>query len=284
MRTFLLLITVFTLGNVFGQKERIKGNKILSTETQELEAFHTIEIYENFEVTLDESNDPYVKIETDSNVHEYIKVEVVDSVLTISSEKDLRRTKALHLDIFYTSDVQKIILHDKVTIKSLSPIETPKLTIETHGNTEAFITADVGQIECITNDKSNVVLHVTGQEASYQINENSKLEGIITADTLKVDAYQKGNVTLEGELKMLLVRVDNNTNFYGEKLKCDMVSISAEGTSDSYILSNQATTIEARDKAEIFLLGESKISINTFTNEVILYKKNIDYTPNKFKL
>ncbi len=285
MRTSLgLLFTLLILGNVYGQKEKIKGNKIVSTERIDLENFHTIEIHEGFEVTLDESNDNQVKIEADSNLQEVIQVEVIDSVLTITADKDIRRAKALNIDIYYMSKLKKIELYDKVNIKSLSPINTSGLIINANDNTEVFFTVDADKISCIANGKSAIGLHVTANEAIYQINENAELKGIITADTLKVDLYQKASAKLEGEVKTMMVRTDSDTDFYGEKLNAATTSLLAEGDSDCYILTNKEINIEAKDKAEIYLLGEPQIHIKSFTNEAILYKKDIDYSPSRFKL
>lgn len=284
MRALLLLLAFLVLGNTYGQKEKIKGNKIVSTEQLDVEDFHTIEIHEGFEVTLDESNDNQVKIEADSNLQEVIQVEVVDSVLTIKSDRDMRRAKALNLDISYASELKKIILYDKVNVRSLSPINTTKLIVNANDNAEVFLTADANEVDCITNGKSIVELHVTAQEVTYQINESSEIKGIITTDSLKVDLYQKGYAKLEGEAKSMLVRVDSDTDFYGEKLSVAKTTLIAEGASDCYILTNEEISIEAKDKTEIYLLGEPKVIINTFANEAILYKKNIDYVPSRFRL
>ncbi|WP_025664655.1 GIN domain-containing protein [Aquimarina megaterium] len=284
MRALLLLLAFLVLGNTYGQKEKIKGNKIVSTEQLDVEDFHTIEIHEGFEVTLDESNDNQVKIEADSNLQEVIQVEVVDSVLTIKSDRDMRRAKALNLDISYASELKKIILYDKVNVRSLSPINTTKLIVNANDNAEVFLTADANEVDCIINGKSIVELHVTAQEVTYQINESSEIKGIITTDSLKVDLYQKGYAKLEGEVKSMLVRVDSDTDFYGEKLSVAKTTLIAEGASDCYILTNEEISIEAKDKTEIYLLGEPKVIINTFANEAILYKKNIDYVPSRFRL
>ncbi|MBL0684354.1 GIN domain-containing protein [Aquimarina mytili] len=286
MRTSLLVVvgSFLLLGNVYGQKEKVKGNKIVNTEEHNLESFHTIEIHDNFEVTLDESSDNLLKIEADSNLHELINFEISDGILTLKSSKDLRRAKALNIDIAYASELKKIILHDKVNAKSLSPITSSDLSIEVNDLTEVFLTTDSGKISCTTYGKSNADIHTTAKEVVYQINENSEIKGIVTADSLKVDLYQKGNAKLEGEVASMLVRADNETNFYGEKLSTAKTSVIAEGTSDCYILTNKEITIEAIDNAEIFLLGEPKININVFSNEATLFKKNIDYVPSKFRL
>ncbi len=285
MRTQLLLsIFLLTLGNVNAQKEKIKGNKIISTEEYEVENFHSIEIYEGFEVAFEESSDNLIKIETDSNIQREIKVEVIDGVLKITSDKDLRRTKVLNLDINYASELKKIKIYDRVNIKSLSSINTTDLELEVNDNAEMFLTVEANKVTCIAYGKSTAELHLTTNEAVYQINENSEIKGIVTSDSLKVDLYQKGSAKLEGEIKSMLIRADNDTDFYGEKLNVAKTSLIAEGATDCYILTNEEITIEAIDKAEIFLLGEPKINIKTFSNEATLFKKNIDYVPSKLRL
>jgi len=285
MRTTLLfLFSFFSFVNTYSQQEKIKGNKIVNTEEYTLETFHTIDIYNNFEISLDESSDHQIKIEADSNLHEFISYEVIDSVLTIKSDKDLRRAKALNLDISYGSTLKKIILNDKVSAKSLSPITSEKFDLEINDHAEAFFTAELGKINCTTYGKAKAELHVTAREVVYQINENSKLKGIVTTDSFKVDLYQKASATLEGEVTSMLVRADNETDFFGEKLSANRTSLIAEGSSDCYILANETITIEAIDEAEIFLLGEPKVQINLFSNEAALFKKNIDYTPSRLRL
>ncbi len=282
--TVLILFSLLWLGNTYAQKEKIKGNKIVNTEEVNVESFHTIVIHENFEVSIDESSDNQIKIEADSNLQEFIQITVQDSILTITSDKDLRRAKALNIDISYASELNKIIVNNRVNLKSLSPITSSKIDIEVHDNAVVFLTTETGKVNCITNGKSNVEIHSTATEVVLQINENSDVKGIVTADSLKVDLYQKGSAELEGEVKSMLVRADNDADFYGEKLNAGKASLIAESASDCYLLINEEITIEARDKTEIFLLGEPKININTFSNEATLFKKNIDYVPSKLRL
>lgn len=282
--SLLVLLSFLLIGNLYAQKEKVKGNKIVNTEEYDLEDFHSIEVYENFEITLDESSDNQLKIEADSNLHEFINYEIIDGVLTIKSSKDLRRAKALNIDISYASELKKIIIHNKVSLKSLSPVTSSELVVEVNDNAEVFLTADLGKISCVTYGKSNAEFHVTAQEVIYQVNENSEIKGIVTADSLNVDLYQKGIAKLEGEIKSMQVRADNETDFFGEKLNASKTNIIAESSSDCYILTNDEITIEARDKSEIFLLGEPKININVFSNEATLFKKKIDYVPSKFRL
>ncbi|WP_378183948.1 GIN domain-containing protein [Aquimarina sp. SS2-1] len=285
MRTLLLsLFAIFVIGNCNAQKKKVKGNKIVMTEEKIVDAFHTVEVYDNFEVAINEDSDPIVKVEADSNLQEFIDVTVQDSILKIKATRDLRRAKALNITISYASELKKIKIYDKVNLKSLVLIKSSELTVETNDNSEAFLSLETGKITAITNGKSNIDLHTDSEEAFYQVNENSELKGIIKADSLKIDLYQKGYAKLEGDVKSMLVRADGDTDFYGEKLTSITASIIAEGSSDCYLLTNEEITIEAKDETEIYLLGEPKINMTLFTNEATLYKKKIDYSPGILRL
>lgn len=284
MRTLLVLcFSICILSNTFGQK-KVKGNKIVMTEEKIVEAFHTIELHDNFNVILQEETDHIIKIEADSNLQEYISIEVQDSILKVKSTRELRRAKALNITILYGAELQKIRVHDKVNLTAKSPIYSSVFSLNAHDNTEVFLTIEAQEINSFLYGKSKADLHISSTKASYQVNENADLEGIITSDSLQVDLYQKASAKLEGEIKSLRVRADGNTDFYGEKLISEITNVIAEGSSDCYVVSNQEIDLEAIDKSEVYILGEPKINISKFANEAILYKKEIDYSPSKLKL
>lgn len=285
MRTWMLtaLFTI-SLGNIHAQKEKIKGNKIVVTEQKSVDAFHTIQLYDNFEILIQEDSDNLISVEADSNLQEVINISVEDSVLTIKSDKRIKRSKALHIKIGYAQDLKKIVSYNKVHLKSNALIKTPVIRIESNDDTEVFLSIEADQTTSVSNGKSNVELHVKTNEAFYQVNEDAELKGIVETDSLKVDLYQKGYAKLEGKTTSMLLRADGNTDFYGEKLTSEKTLLIAEGSSDCYVVTNQEITIEAKDESEIYLLGEPTIKMTQFTNEATLYKKKIDYSPGLLKL
>jgi len=281
MKTSLIaLFSLFILSTAYSQK--LKGNKIVSTEELNVEGFHTIEIYEDFEVTLDERMDNIVRVKTDSNLHEAVDIIVRDSILTIKTNAEIRSSKELAVEILYTTGLRKIILHDKVNLKSLTPVKTKDITLEPRDNSEMFLTVDANTLNYFGHGKSETELHVSAKRTSYEINENAKIEGIITSDSLKIDLYQKGTAKLEGDIQSLEVRADNNTNFYGEKLTSKKTILIAESDSDCYVFTKEEIIIDGRDKAEIYILGQPKIIVNRFSEEATLYKKKENYSPGFF--
>ncbi len=279
-KILLLVIITLVFSNIQAQKEKIKGNKIVVTEQKNLDPFHTIQLYDDFEITLTEDNENIATIEADSNLQEFITVEVHDSILEVKSRRDIKRSKELTIKISYAQELKKILAYNKIQLKSGSLIKSTNLRIESNDNTEVFLSIETDKLTAITNGKSTVDLHTNAAEAFYQVNESSELKGILDTDLLKLDLYQKASSKLEGEAKSIVLRMDRNTNFYGQKLKTDTASVSAEGTSDCYILCHKEITIEATDQTEIYLLGDDpKVTMTTFSNEATLYKKKNNYSP-----
>lgn len=280
----LFLISFLFIINLSAQKEKIKGNKIVTTERREVPDFHTIELYDNFQFTLDTDNGNTIKVETDSNLQNSIKVEVLDSILTIRTTKNIKRAKKLNIDILYSSKLKKIILHDKVEIKSLSPIQSSVLHIETADDSEATLTIDADKLNFSSSGKSNTNLQVTSQKTILDVTENSNVKGAISCDDSTINLYQKGTLKLEGDLSTLTLTVDDNTNFYGEKLAVKNTKLIAEGSSDCFVLTTDKITISAKEKTEIYILGDPKIKLDKFSDESIIYKKDIDYSPSRIRL
>ncbi|KAA1244255.1 DUF2807 domain-containing protein [Aquimarina sp. RZ0] len=284
-KIFISLCIVFVFGNGYAQKEKIKGNKIVITEQRSLDPFHSIEVHDNFEISLIEDTDNIVTIEADSNLQEFIAVEVHDSILEIKSKKNIKRSKKLNIRISYAQELKKILVYNKVQLKSASLLKSTNLRVESNDETEVFLSIESANLTSIINDKSTIDLHATTSEAFYQINDNAELKGILATDILKIDLYQKASAKLEGEATSMKLRTDSNTDFYGQKLKTNTASVTAEGSSDSYILCDKQITINAIDTAEIYVLGEEdlKIDITAFANEAILYRKKSDYGPGLLK-
>ncbi|RZS93312.1 GIN domain-containing protein [Aquimarina brevivitae] len=279
-----IVFIVLISATLLAQKEKVKGNKIVMTEQKIIDNFSSIEVYDNLQVTLMEDSDPMITIEADSNVQEFIVYEVVNDVLTIKTKADIRRAKALNITIRCAAALQSLKFYNEVQANAKNSLIASNILIECHNETEVFLTVEAQQLKATAHEKANVTLHTTASEAFYQINQEAVFKGVVTSDSLTVDLYQNAEAELEGEVKNLLVRAGLDSEFFGQKLISGTSKLIAEGKSECYIKSNDAITIEAIDEAEIYLLGEPKIKLDVFLNEATLYKKNLDYTPNRFIL
>ena len=90
----LLFLGVFMAINLNAQNsEKVKGNRVVTTIVTEIDAFHTIEIDEDFEIDIIYNKTPSVEIETDENLHEFITFSVRDSVLSFNKTRRITSKK-----------------------------------------------------------------------------------------------------------------------------------------------------------------------------------------------
>lgn len=268
-----VVVALFAVNFGFSQKDKIVGNKIILTEKVPIEDYHTIEIHEGYEVVLDANSDKEVKVTADSNLHEFFKFDVKDSVLTIKTSKRIRRAKEITFDVYYSANLKKIVTHNKVNLKTLSTITVPNIEVVANDDSEVFLTIDTDTINCITNHKSKVAIDLTAKKANYKINENSSMKGTVTVEKLHVDMYQKGSAKLEGTSTLFNLRADNSSDFFGESLTSTETSLIAEESSKCHLYTNKKIEIVARGKSKVYLYGEPEINLKSFTNESTLFKK-----------
>ncbi|WP_459211792.1 GIN domain-containing protein [Aquimarina rhabdastrellae] len=267
----------------FSQKKlKVKGNKIVVSEQHAVNAFTTLDVSDNFEVILSESIDPMLEIEADSNLHEFISFEVKDSIFSITTTRDIRRSKKLTLKIKYPETLRNLIIRDKANIKAIGPIAIPNLAIEANDYSKIFATVETDNLKFVANGKSDNELHITAANAKIQLNDNTEFKGILTTEQTLIDLYSKTTAKIEGKIASLELRAEGDTNFYGERAIINNASIQTEGSTDVYIMAKETITINAIEKSEIYILGQPKISITNFDNESILYKKEEGYTPGFF--
>jgi len=152
----------FSIGGVHGS-----GN--VTSETRDVSGFHGIDVSGVFDVEIVAQKDFGVQIEADDNLLEYIKTEVDDGILEISTTRKIKSSEMLKIrisapdvDNLSTSGVAKISLVDlkneglKVDSSGASKMtlagETDKLVIDVSG--AAKIDAEGLKSRAVTVDSS----------------------------------------------------------------------------------------------------------------------------------
>ena len=99
------------------------------------------------------------------------------------------------------------------------------------------------------------------------------MDALINATDVKMDLYQRASADIEGSVTNLNLRADNNSQLNGKNFTTKSCAVLAELDSDIYLEVIDAITIDASGASEIYLFGNPKITINTFTGTVKLQKK-----------
>ena len=270
----LLLLTVFGFSTLsFAQDvEKIKGDRNLTIEQTYIDGFKKIIVGEDFNVELFYNKKPSVEIETDGNLHEHIDIKVVDSVLTITTSREIR-SKKLNIKVNYGDAFSDIEVKDEAEVRSLTSLELGDATLKTSGSARAYLNIKANSFSFISTEKSKVKLNVTAPKVTVEISDNTKMDALINATDVKMDLYQRASADIEGSVTNLNLRTDNNSQLNGKNFTTTTCAVLAELDSDVYLEVTDAITIDASGASEIYLFGNPKITINTFTGTVKLQKK-----------
>lgn len=272
----LIILTLScTTTSVSQSKEKIKGDRNVTSKETRIDAFNRIIVGEDFKIDLIEGVQSSVFIETDENLHEIIEFTVADSTLNFQTSKSITSSKKINIKVIYTKKLKQIETFEDGEVSSLTSINLNKVILKNTGSSKAFLNIKTNDFTFINSDRAKVKLNITAKNAKLELAENSKVDALINADTLLVDLYQRSDAKIEGTLKHLKIRADNSTNFVGKDLTSTTCELLSEGSSDVAVQVTKSLFIDASGSSEVYIYADPKIIINRFTDTAKLHKKEM---------
>ncbi len=272
--TALLVLLLVTQMCLTAQSQKIKGSRNVTLKQNDISDFKTIIVDSDFEIELVYNSKSSVEIEADDNLHEIITFEVVDSVLTFSKSARITSSKKLNIKVNFREALNTIEANADGEISSISTLELEDLTLKTTDNAKVNLNIRAKNFTYKSSGKSKSNLNISADSSYIELNDNSKLEGIINSKKAEFDMYQRSTAKLEGSVNNLVVRLDNSTSLKGDKLRVSDINAILEGNSDLYIDVTNSISINSSGDSEIYLYGTPKITIEKFEGTPKLQKKN----------
>lgn len=268
-----LIMLFFYLNGNAQSLEKIKGNRNVTIKQTYVDDFESIVIGNDFSIDLIYNSKPSVEIETDDNLHEVIKFEVVDGILSISPTKRITSKKALKIIVNYGESLNSITVKDKAEVRSLTSMELGSVSLSVNDNGRAYLNIKSEDITFKASGKSKTRLNITAQLAKMELSDDCELDALINTTSTEFDLYQRADATIEGNTEQLQLRIDNSTNFFGNNFSSKQCDLMIEGNSNATIEVSETFTISASGSTETFLYGEPGITIKKLTGSARLQKK-----------
>ena len=271
MNKTLLLILCALISTLSLAQDKVKGSRVLSTNTTDINPFNRLLLTEDFEVKLVEAETAAVKIVIDENLHDYIKIIDKDSTLTLKTTAKLRFKKQ-EITVFYTDVLNTIELKEEAEIFSENSLKFTDLTLVTSENSRAFLTVECTMIKHINEGKARNKLNITADNVTLELNGDSKIEALINASKIEADLLESADAQIEGDAKDLDLNVDNSSEFNGEKLSIKDINITTLNRAEAKVNASRDLNINASGTSEIEIYGSPKINIESFEDNAILKK------------
>lgn len=267
------VVLLFCFVTVAQNPEKVRGNKIVTIVQTEINPFHTIIVDEDFDIEIIYNNVPSVTIETDENLHEFIKFDVVNGVLSFDKMTRITRKKRLNITVNYDDSLNTIKTTDSGEILSLTTMNLANTILITEGASRTGLTIKTTDFEFQSHGKSKVKLNLTCENAKLLLSDTSKLEALVYSPITNIDLYQRAHATIEGETNEFRLRTDNYSQFHGKNFTAHICNTLNEISSDAYLEVTDTVTVDASGSSSVYLYGNPKIIVNKLSDTSKLQKK-----------
>lgn len=257
------------------KKEKIKGNRNVTSQETPISSFNKILVGNDFYIDIIEGENASVFIEVDDNLHDVIQFSVADSVLSFRTTKKITSRKKLAIKVIYTNALKEIETTGNGEISSLTSVNLDNVVVKSSGTSRAFLNVKSQTFDLKSSDRSRVKLNVTSNETKFELSDNSKLDALINADRMLIDLYQRSDAKVRGNLDKLKVRASNSSNIVGKELVTINCEVLSEDSSDVAVNVSEELFIDVSGSGEVYIYNEPKITLSKFTDTAKLHKKEL---------
>ena len=270
----ILFFLMFAVPVVSAQStEKIKGDRNVTVKQTYIDDFETIVVQGDFSIEIVYNSKPSVNIEADDNLHDAIKFEVVNGVLTFVETMRITSKKKLAITVNYGDGLKNIETKGDAEIRSLTSMEIDNATLTTSDNSRAYLNIKAKNFVYKSYGKSKARLNLSADSTKIELSDTSKLDALINSTIANFDLYLRSDASIEGTATNTTIRLDNSANFNGGKFDVKTANLKLENNSDCTISANESINIDASGDSEIYLFGNPKITITNFGDTAKLQKK-----------
>jgi hypothetical protein len=179
----------FSLGGV-------KGNGNIQSETREVRDFKAVDVSGIFQVEIVAQKDFDVRVEADENLLPYIKTEVNDGVLEISTTKRIKSSSGLKVRIS-APDINKLEVSGVAKV-SVADLKNNNLELETSGASKVNLAGETEKLSVDVSGASNIdAENLKTRTATVDASGASKVS-VFATESVRTDASGASRITYSG--------------------------------------------------------------------------------------
>lgn len=271
--TLLLLLSIFSIVTFAQKKEKIKGDKNVTTVTNGFETgFSAIEISDNLKVTLTRSLQNSYTLTTDENLHDVIEFTVNEGLLKIYTTSNIVKSKKLDITLSL-NNLEAIFLKDDAELKSDKVFDSNTITINAQNSSkfEMEVKANQANITMLNDAKGKLKLHA--DQIAITMADKANLETDINTDATNASLSSSAKLRLDGNSDKVSFTTIDSAELDAKRLKVSSAEVSTKDKSELHIDARKNLTIDTRDKSKVFVYSEPRIDIKKFADRAEIIKR-----------
>ena len=271
--TLLLLLSIFSIVTFAQKKEKIKGDRNVTTVTNGFDkGFTAIEVFDNLKVTLTKSLQNSYTLTTDKNLHDVIQLTVNEGVLRVYTTSNIVKSKELHITLSL-NNLESIFLKDDAELKMDKVFDSNTIIINAQNSSKFDIETKASQatITMLNDAKGKLKLHA--DQIAITMADKTNLDADINTDNTNASLSSSAKLRLDGNSDKVLFTTIDSSELDAKRLKVSSANVSTKDKSELHIDARRNLSIDARDKSKVFVYSEPKIDIEKFTDRAEIIKR-----------
>ena len=256
MKKIIPLILLLTAINfAFAQKKpKIQGSRNVVENSYRLASFNAIELSEGIEVNITHGKAYGYTLKTDDNLIDFIKFEIVGETLKIYTTHEIRREKALEINVTVLS-INSITLKENSKLICKNRLELETLSFTAFDESEYELDVFVGSSDFQLHRSTKGKIQLKGEDAKFALDENAYLEGSIVVENIEMTAKDRTDAEIEGDVRFLKLTVSNGADIDLQKMKSSTIDAITSGSAEAYLYSNDEIKLHNSDNSKVYIYG-----------------------------
>lgn len=221
---FLLIILLFALNScIFDFPETVYGNGNVVTEERQTDSFDRLKVSSGIDVFITQGDVESIKVIADENLIEYIRTEIFDNTLNITTKAIIRKAESKEVHLVY-KNLTEIDISSAGDVEGKNRMKTDELDLDLSSAGDLLLDVEAISIDCNISSAGN-----------------AKLSG--TVDVLDADLSSAGDL-------------------YAWDLVARKAHVNASSAGNARICATEEVDLNASSAGDIYYRGDPKI-INT---------------------
>ncbi len=274
MKKSLLLLFIGITSLCFSQdKEKIRGDKNVIQTTIDLDDFNSLEVKDNLEITFStQNNQNSYTLNTDANLHEIIKFEIIDSVLTIQTSARIRSKKKLEITL-HAKELKKITLFDDSKLNQIGALVTDNFDFEAHGNTKAKLDVKAKYIKTVMTDNAYADFRFEADTIRMVLSDKIDIDGVVKASYLDLGMYKNAEANFNGNCKNARINMAGKPSLKATNMIIEKINIRESNSSIAKINCSIEVNLFLEDKSRIYIYNSPHVIIEGIRDNAEIIKR-----------
>jgi hypothetical protein len=269
----LALILSTTISCAQDLNVKVKGNREPTTQITEVPPFRVLQIDSDYEVAIVKGIRTQVELTTDSNLHQFIKINQVGDKLVIGSTAKIRSKREMKFRITFGPELNSIIVAEDAELSGVTDLIFKKLDLNIDGDARVYLTAQVDNLTLLATGDSKSELNLTGKTATINFTDNADVKALITYDNVEMLLKDRVDIRIEGDVDEGKITLQDRIELKADNLIFDKLSLFVSHNAKAEVNVKKDLIIEADKDADITVHNSAKIELNKFEDNSVLRKK-----------